>query len=193
MSRPAIFEGGAGTALAGTACDGAARSTRGVTGAGNGLSWCVNFEGCFLERFCFATIPSPTSADTSSVHRTRLPTWRAGILIACFGRAFSSRSSFVAFNTRAIHVPGTNVRGMQRMAERQRARPSRNEPADYKSAESPDDEDAGSTRVPSKASDQLPQFQASLRRRALSVECALHVRASSPERDQHRRPQEVLD
>jgi hypothetical protein len=41
----------------------------------------------FFDVFCVRTTPSPTSADTSNIHRTFRPARSAGTLIACFGIA----------------------------------------------------------------------------------------------------------
>ena len=61
---------------------------------------------CFFAVFGVRTRPSPTSANTSNIQRTRRPARSAGILIACFGIV----TLLLAFESGAIRVPADFVR-----------------------------------------------------------------------------------
>src|SRR5262245_20695523 len=63
----------------------------------------VDFDRtCFVSVFRVPTMPSPTSANTSNIQRTRRPARSAGILIACFGIVVTL---LLAFESGAIRVP----------------------------------------------------------------------------------------
>ena len=72
----------------------------GVTGANAGDVLRFDFVRFFDVRA--RTLPSPTSAETSSIQRTRLPARRDGILIGCFGMAISRPTSGNS-HARALH------------------------------------------------------------------------------------------
>jgi hypothetical protein len=64
----------------------------------------------FFDGFGVRTIPSPTSANTSNIHRTRRPARSAGILIACFGIAALYLLSHGNSRARGIHAENWTAR-----------------------------------------------------------------------------------
>ena len=67
----------------------------------------VDFDRtCFFAVFDLRTKPSPTSANTSNIQRTRRPARSAGILIACFGIV----TLLLALESGAIRMPADFIR-----------------------------------------------------------------------------------